>query len=462
VARPVAWLLILTLLSMNLSLGATTADELSTQSIDYTDFSIGGGTATIGTTIVDNAGPRFMQFIEPPVFTRTEEALANPDLVPGDLGDQGGESLPIVTQRRGTSYDYMKEDWTGGILLENIQGSPDAWLCLCDLTINFANENGRPPTLLDRVIEITNSRYLWVDNITSTGPGGILLNGGERFIFSNSHFVDSSFLAPGGTPDSNHGLVHNLSFTNQRGPLDRYHHPPQEIEDLLGTNDPMCWPHDINPCTLIGIEIIGGTDWTIEWSHIHGNGGFFTWPHNTILRHNSLYDSGGLTTSGDDSEISWNLIRGHSSGINLDVRGTSHTEIHNNTIIRPHKIDHREAEISQPGLRTVLCEYCKLRDNDFIGYARATTGGPFIAPPIGEWALDTCGEGTTDASGNYWGTLDDPREPEGVIIRVCDTTTLVLEDWHTEPNHPLPPFLLTADLDDPPYWAERLVRDNTP
>jgi hypothetical protein len=448
----------------------TSLAEPETQDhIDYQTISLLGGSAWVSEDVLASAGDRFLSFQAPPVFTRTQEALADPGLVPGDQGDQEDQEV-LINERQVTDYSYMEKDYTGTIHVENVDAPSDEWLCVCDAVFVMANENGMAP-LSDRLIFLRHSTNVWFDNITLYG-GGLGLDNSEHIIISNSLFVDSGGILSDfglGRVPSNHGLIHNITMILQRGPLTFYNTPHREVGDLLGTDDPMCWPHDTNPtCGLAsGIQFRGGENWTVEWSYLHGNMilGTFSAPglKSITLRHNTLIDTGSLSTGHGTNEISWNLIRGNHARGNLDTRGATETEIHNNTIIRPQKIDHRQITAHAPALTIINCEYCKLRDNDFIGYARYQYGPDPAVDKIGEPVarlfdnLDF--DDLIDASDNYWGTLHDPREPEDMFIWTDDRVNLVLDSWHTTPTHPVPPLALTLDPRDPPYWVDRIMEN---
>jgi hypothetical protein len=395
-------------------------------------FSFGGGTITMNPDLV--TGPRFLTKVPPPVFTRTEDARANPDLQPGDGGDYG----PIVTERKVTDYSYMDEPWTGGMRINSVHGTPTEYICICDAVFVNMNTNGMDPT---RPVRATGSRYLWFDNVTLYG-GSIHLVASQFITVSNSLFVDAG--AVFGQAAGN-VLVHGITVVNQRSPTNLVNSPP-----ILGGAF-QCIPHPVQ-CSYSDAGGFDIWDWLIEWSYFHGPG-FAGTPNgrNMIIRHNTFFDAMPVWAFGDN-EISWNLIRGNSDSGPYGFYPAS-TSFHNNSIVFPFKADHRSGFIANGGLSLENCGKCNLLRNDWIGYGVQNPLFSQCCPAL----RAVHGTSHIVANDNFWGTLHDPRVPPGVWIHQGSDVTLLLDRWQIQPNHDITPIVFTLDLRDVPWWIDQLT-----
>lgn len=407
----------------------------SAEAPEMIELQIGTGTVLVSQQVLDDAGDRFLTFVEPPVFTRTEEARQNPDLQPGDGGDEG----LVTTDRRHTDYSYLEKPWTGGMRIENVHGTPTEYLCVCDVELRLLNESGYSPF---PILAAWDSSHIWFDNITMYGSFIDLFNT-HKTITSNSQFIEGNGLRP---VNSHDGYIHNITAIRQRGPGDIFHHPPDPLElDIL------CFPNNAQPCqTSNGVNIGAGTNWTVEWSHFHQASAGST-ATDTIIRHNTFRQGTPFAASGNN-DISWNLIRDYGN-LGTAAGSSDSLEFNNNSILAPFKIS-EFGIYSHPGLNVINCGNCKLANNDFIGYGlkKHLFGNQDHHP-----ALLAQGESHIVADGNYWGTIHDPQIPPGVWIDLRQQSELILDHWETEPIHDITPIMWTLDRDDPPVWADQLV-----
>lgn len=193
-----------------------------------------------------------------------------------------------------------------------------------------------------------------------------------------------------------------------------------------------------------------GDRWNIEHNHfdgafgVSGGGG----PTDIHVTHNSFYNGGRVLLTDGHTSATWNKIRGWAWS-SINIAGSTTSRIENNSIALQTKIDISDEVLDQaPAVDFGRCDYCIVRNNDFIGYGaghKMEGGGPVLRV-LSTYAI---------ADDNYWGSLTDPRTPNGVWIWIGDTeSTIDLTRWNLQPQHPVDEITLQPYPDDVPYWSE--------
>lgn len=380
--------------------------------------------------------PRFLKQVPVPEHLLTRPTYEDGEKRPGD----GYTDDLLKTQRRITDRSYRDKPLTNGFTLSGLVGTADNPVCICDVEFVFENKAAQasPPRL-----DIKNSVHVLIDNVTVYG-GGILFHDSDHVTVTRSRFIDSGGISS--WTNTNNGLVYDNDFISNFGPMHPYDHPPVYER---------CWP-DTVICGGTGVALYDGDRWTIEHNHfdgVHGVGGTGG-PTDVQVHHNSFYNSGGILLTGGRTEATWNLMRGWGLG-NIFSGGSAESRIENNSIVLEGKIDHRDHLIDQqPGVLVVNCKICTISNNDFIGFGLGyqNRGGGRVM------IVETS---TIYADGNYWGSLTDPREPNGVWIWNVDDSPIDIAHWRLEPQHPLDEAVVTPYYEDAGFWAELIVEDPT-
>jgi hypothetical protein len=430
-------LLVITLL---IGSGIAIADQPSVESVsDTITVSIGGGTLTYPADL--ETGPRWLQTFVPNL---PGPYLIQPDgtQVPGDGKD--GDEL-VITERRITDHDYHDRPQTGSVMGQGIHGTPDAWICICDIELILWNKQATDMMFF----RFTASSYIWIDNVTVYG-GALSIRDSQHVKVTHGTYIDG-----GGVRNqlSTDVRVHQNNFIKQQGVLQFYDHP-QVLDE--------CWPNHITSCNGTGVVFFGGTRGLVDQNYFTGGGGTVsTTISNLRVIQNSFYNSGHLLI-GPYGEASWNLIRGWESAAQIHAPGSIDEPIwiHNNSMVLPHEIDIRgNGYKMMHGVYGISCE-CVVENNDFIGYGLAgniMVNAQYIQNPAVIAGLGS----TVYADNNYWGTLHDPRIPEGWWIREYRGGQAIVNTWFTEPIHPVTVSAMYTPQDIP-HWIDQILEDGIP
>jgi hypothetical protein len=426
------WVAPIVVLMLTLSgcVSLTPGDTPALGEPEWVVIEVGGGTIEVPKGF--QAGPRFGKPVPLP------DHLVNPwepdpeNRVPGDGHDDG----LLILQRRHTDRSYYDMPWTGGARITNVHGTPENPICICDAVFVLGNRSGLDPTGPYR---ISFSSHILVDNIT-------LYGGGLGFWHSNNIIVTRSTIIDGTIrgDESTDVWIHDNDFYAHRGLLEWYDHPP--VLD-------QCWPSPPRGCLVYGIFILLGGRWLVEHNHFDTPGGIWGIENtDSIARHNTLYNGGAIHMGPGTSEVSWNLIRGH--GRDAVHFTPTYGIFANNSIILNHAIDRRDRVYdAQPNI-VAGCSLCIVENNDFIGYGIGRQAG--VMPPA-LWINIA----NVVANGNYWGTIHDPRLPPDTWIRIDPSSTLVVDNWALEPNHPVS-YGVFANPQDLPYHYEEVTGTDWP
>ncbi len=411
-------------------------------------IAVGGGTAWVPPGF--QAGERFLQPVEWP------DHLVNP-FVPDANEEQPGDGHDdelLTLNRRYTNRSYLEEPWTGGLFLQNVHGTPTNPICICDATFIMFNESGHDPT---RPLRIRGSSYILIDNLIVYG-GGIDIEYSSHVIITRTLMIDTDGIQGWFSDDA---LVSDIQISSHGGPFE-FAQVTSEF-GLLGKSP--CWPEPICPLSLI--ELIGADRWTIEWSYFYGEGGIAiaSGTYDTIIRHNSLYGV-GIDTSNGDTLAEWNLFRSWGK-FGMDLASPTIGRLENNTMILYAEVDPvgLGTEYS-PGVFAQHCQYCVIKNNDFLGHGYLPDYGLNPDVRATEPVLWNRG-GYVIADDNYWGTLHDPRLPPGQWIKETtgaqgQTPTTVLSRWYTQPIHDVPPLAPILNPGDYPWWVEQATGTDLP